>query len=460
MGHSRGVPQKSGIKAAGCVLAALLAAFPAWAEDASPTEWETIHSEMREALAALSAEYAGSPGVSVPVVLVDFTATDDPRQWRRAAAGVVKSAAAASGLRQPLVVVSGHGAAGAAVGKVAGELARHGLEVSLAVYVDAFPWGRPLVPENVRYAVSFHQRAGILNGLPVRGKPRLAPVRPDRTVLLGSYEITPRGGRRGWSWNLLRPLFGRQHHRMAHDARIRNYLREAAGFRLARAERAPAAGSRGLFDRVVIVGASVSANQRAPSPGLLLARHMSVPETRIFTFAEGGAPSARHLGFLDNIARLRPSLIVALDLFYHDFKASLFLSASRKRYLRDYVARLHATGAVVVLGNLPGLVLLRHEHVNHYLDELAAEFPNLVLLDVRHLIEGLEPAGMLVRDGGRELTLGKQDLFADRVHPNLLGSTLVANHILERLAQRYPGRLDRRGPLPLPLENAPLNGRP
>lgn len=209
---------------------------------------------------------------------------------------------------------------------------------------------------------------------------------------------------------------------------------------------------RGLFESVVILGASVSANERAPSPGLLLARHMGVAEERIFIFAEGGAPSARHLGLLDRIERLRPTLIVALDLFYHDFKASLFLTGKKKRYLRDYIARLHSTGAVVALGNLPGLVLLRHEHVNRYLDELAAEFPNLIVLDVRHLIDGLEPYGMLVRNGTGQVRLTRKDVFADRVHPNLLGSTVMANYILERLEQRYPARLVSNGPLPLPID--------
>lgn len=435
----------------GGLLAAISLALPARAGDASDAEWQAIHAEMREALASVASEYAG--GAEVRPLLVEFTGRNS-REWRRAAAGVVEAAASPGGARQPLVAVSGHGKGGAAVGKFARELERHGLEIALAVYIDAVSWRAPLVPANVRYAVNFHQRAGLFNGLPVRGKPRLAAERPDRTVILGCYEITPRPGRWGWSWNLLQPLLYRQHHRMAHDRRLRGYLGEVAAFTpaAARAAAPPAPRERGLFERVVIVGASVSANERAPSPGLLLARHMGVPEERVSIFAEGGAPSGRHLGFLDNIARLRPTLIVALDLFYHDFKASLFLTRSRKRYLRDYVARLHATGAVVVLGNLPGLVLLRHEHVNEYLDELAAEFPNLVLLDVRHLIDGLEPDGMLVRDGAREVTLAREDVFADRVHPNLLGSTVMANYMLERLEQRYPGRLARNGPLPLPVE--------
>jgi hypothetical protein len=211
--------------------------------------------------------------------------------------------------------------------------------------------------------------------------------------------------------------------------------------------------SPGLFDRVVILGASVSAGEKAPSPGLLLARHMATPEEQIFTFAQGGAASDRHRGFLDNIAALRPTLIVALDLFYHDFKASLFLTESRKQYLRDYVASLHNTGALVVLGSIPDLVLLRHEHVNRYLDQLAGEFPNLLLVDVQRQLDALDD-GMAVRIGREKVVLKHQDVFADRVHPNRLGSTLMANHILDLLRDRLPSRVELREAAPLPIDVA------
>ncbi|HWQ56882.1 MAG TPA: SGNH/GDSL hydrolase family protein [Bryobacteraceae bacterium] len=209
------------------------------------------------------------------------------------------------------------------------------------------------------------------------------------------------------------------------------------------------AEASGLFERVVIIGASVSANEKAPSPGLLLARHMGTPPESIFTFAEGGAPSGSHLRQLDQVARLNPTIIIAVDLFYHGFKASLFLTSARKRYIRDYVARLDATGAVVLLGNLPSLVLLRHEHVNRYLEELAGEFPRLMLLDVRHLIDGLEPSGMLVHTEAGDVFLRKHDVFADRVHPNVRGSSLMANYMMERISQRYPGRIPSTARLPL-----------
>jgi hypothetical protein len=406
-------------------------------------EWEAIQRKTGLALAALSDEYfaAASPGVRpYPwLIVVDLTGGEEapppangeklvlayaPGSWKTAAAAVVQSirgdrreAGLLHGVRQPVVVAGGPPGP---LGKFARELDKDNLELSLAVYAGG---GSPRVPGNVRYALALHERAA---------GPRLRPKRPDRTVVLGPHRIEPE-------------------ERETAARRLRETMLALA--RPPRPDPAPEipAPSLGLFDRVVIMGASVSAGERGPSPGLLLARHMGAPLHRIFTFAEGGAPSDRHLEYLDDVARLRPSLILALDLFYHDFAVSLFLTNAKKRYLRNYVARLHATGALVVLGNLPPLVLLRHEHVNHYLEELTAEFPNLVVLDVRTLIESLEPSGMLVRSGGRTVLLRKQDVFADRLHPNLLGSTIVANFILQDLAQRFPHLVDRHDPIPLPL---------
>jgi hypothetical protein len=156
-----------------------------------------------------------------------------------------------------------------------------------------------------------------------------------------------------------------------------------------------------------------------------LDRHSSIS-----VFADGGAESDQHLGALETIARLRPTLIVALDLFYHDFKFSLFLSDSKKKCLRDFIDRLHATGAPVLLGNIASLVLLRHEHVNRYLEALAPEFPNLFLVDVRSLNDALDD-GIPVRVAGRELLLKRQDVFADREQANPLESAFLANVLLE-----------------------------
>jgi hypothetical protein len=469
--------------------------------------WDAIHLEMHEALAALSQEYfdtspgsparirTDSPGKESPLlwmVVVGFTGGLDRKdsqasgivamrhhlenelgrhgevlaltynnfRWRRAAEDIrsaVREAREEGRLpartRQPLIIATGQGWGAGSISGLAKELAEENLEISLAIYIDCLTWRNPRLPSNVRYAANFYQRSGILFGFPFRGKSKLLARDPDRTTILGSYRISPRTDRWGWSWNVFQPLLYRRHHLMAHDVRLREYLldivelQRTALERLAAAE--PPAAVTGLFDRVVILGASVSDGQKADSPGLLLVKQAGTPEEGIHVFTKGGASSSQHAGLLDNIARLRPSLIIALDLFYHDFKISLFLRESKKEYLREYIRRLHDTGAVVVIGNIPDLVLLRSEHANRFLGELAEEFPRLVVLDVRALNDQAKGEGILVNAEGRDIVLTRRDLFHDREHPNILGSTLLANFILESLRKSFPDRCPDFPPLEL-----------
>ncbi len=349
---------------------------------------------------------------------------------------------------------SGHSWGAGSVSKFARRLEKENLDVSLAVYIDAVGWRNPRVPSNVRYALNVYQRTGVLRGFPLRGKSRLAVAKGASTEVLGSYRITPQTDHWGWSWNPLQPLFYRQHHRIAHDRRLQAYLRTVATTgvsAVACSEILQASAAHTLFGRVAILGASVSAEEKAPSPGRLLARHMGVRDGMLRVFARGGAASNKLVPQLGALERMRPTLIVALDLFYHDFKMSLFLTEAKKQYLRRYIDRLHRTGAVVVVGNVPRLVLLRHEHVNEYLASLVREFPNLMLVDVDSLIGSLDE-GLPVSHGGRVWLLHKEDVFADRVHPNALGSALMANLLLEELRKAFPDRV--------PAAAAPLDLKP
>lgn len=252
-------------------------------------QWDALHWEMLDAFAELATEYfvagsvAAAPPAPVPsfadhpigpsIIVVGFTGgferndskasgvaamrrgleahleglngevlplTFNNLRWRRAVTQVLEAVAGArrkkgpfSGIPQPLIVVYGHSWGAASIGKFARELKKENLEISLAVYIDAFSWRNPRVPDNVRYAVNFYQRAGLFRGLPFRGKSKLIANNPQTTHIFGSYRIQPQTDFWGWSWDLFQPLLYRHHHRISHDPRLQQYLLEIVNLKLA-----------------------------------------------------------------------------------------------------------------------------------------------------------------------------------------------------------------------------------
>ena len=238
---------------------------------ASAGELERIDGDLRKALLDLSermdakwrpelpvpAAAAASPG-SARVVVVGFTGGLGPRvhsgsgvavltrringmgdegvaallfgwnDWRQAAAEVLKLAHASPGspgrLPQPLIVACGHSLGANAIGKFARLLGQSGLEVSLAVYIDAFSAGKSTVPANVACAVNFYQRAGILKGIPVRGRSSLAASAPARTTLLGSYLLKPRDRPPKGQPRPLRLPLVEPHNLLPYDPRVQGYV--------------------------------------------------------------------------------------------------------------------------------------------------------------------------------------------------------------------------------------------
>lgn len=149
-------------------------------------------------------------------------------EWRLAAAEVVRlthsSPRSPGGLPRPLIVACGHSLGANAMGKFARLLGESGLEVSLAVYIDAFSAGKLKVPANVACAVNFYQRAGWRKGIPVRGQSGLVALQPARTTLLGSYVLKPRDKppkARPQPW---RRLFMEPHYLLPYDARVQGYV--------------------------------------------------------------------------------------------------------------------------------------------------------------------------------------------------------------------------------------------
>ncbi|MBI2822499.1 MAG: hypothetical protein HYX74_09765 [Acidobacteria bacterium] len=264
-------------------LAAIFVVLATLAGRASAEPWEAVHLELRQVLAELAEEHFSTlPRKSQPepqvasllqregspaVVAVGFTGgrekedskvsgvvrlhryledqfcgrgdvitlVYDNSNWQQAAERVLEIVdryreASLSNVRQPLILVYGHSLGTGAMIRLARELQTSESEISLAVFLDSFGLRNPRLPENIRFAVNFYQRAGFFSGWPIRGKRKLIPENPAKTEILGSYRVVPDTDRFGWSWNLLQPLFFRQHHRLAHDVRLRGYLDDVIKF--------------------------------------------------------------------------------------------------------------------------------------------------------------------------------------------------------------------------------------
>jgi hypothetical protein len=238
---------------------------------ASAGDWERIHGDFRRELLDLSGrlgaewkpdlpalEAATGTRGSARVVVVGFTGGLEPHgpsdsgirvvtrridgmgdegvvallygqsQWRQAAAEVLRRAHSSpdppGGLRQPLIVALGHSLGANAMGKFARLLGQSGLEVSLAVYIDAFSAGKSRVPANVACAINFYQRAGKFKGIPLRGQSGLVAVAPARTTLLGSYLLKPPGTRPKGEPRPYRLPLSKPHHLLAYDTRVQGYV--------------------------------------------------------------------------------------------------------------------------------------------------------------------------------------------------------------------------------------------
>ncbi len=227
-----------------------------------PDEWEQLRQRTREAFGSVLL----ATGSEVPAIVVGFTggrqsATSaasgvvqlrhvldeqyahrpdvvahayNNRHWKEAAADVVTRVRATAG-PTPVIVAYGHSLGAGSVTKFARALSDAGLDVTLAIYVDAVSIRNPRVPDNVQFAVNLYQRKGVLRGFPLRGKRILVLEDADRTTVLGSLRIRPHTTRFGWNWNLIQPLFYRHHHLIGHDIRLQDYVLDVLAFSVAEA---------------------------------------------------------------------------------------------------------------------------------------------------------------------------------------------------------------------------------
>lgn len=86
--------------------------------------------------------------------------------------------------RRARIILYGHSWGGAAVVKLAKELAKDGIPVSLTVQVDSVGRGDDVIPSNVRRAANFYQPNGLVHGCA-----KIRAADPAQTEILGNFRL-------------------------------------------------------------------------------------------------------------------------------------------------------------------------------------------------------------------------------------------------------------------------------
>lgn len=185
------------------------------------------------------------------------------------------------------------------------------------------------------------------------------------------------------------------------------------------------------FERMLVLGASVSADKRAPSPGRLIAAKVGLPQSQFLRVARDGKKSTYFKRFIENdFDSFRPDWIVALDLFFHDYKTRITFREKDRRWIEYVVSQLCKHGEQVFLGRAIGAYAA--SKANKLLEKLERRYSNLHLVDVdRYFFSVHTPKGWVYNVNGQRFRVYRGDVMADPIHPNYFGTTLVANVVID-----------------------------
>ncbi|MEW6206888.1 MAG: hypothetical protein AB1631_00870 [Acidobacteriota bacterium] len=121
------------------------------------------------------------------------------------------------------LILFGHSFGGAAVVKLARQLKRMNVPVSLTVQIDSIGRGDKIIPSNVSRAANLFQS----NGLIIRGEKQILPEDPNKTTIIGNYRYDYRNKKvdiKEVSW--LKKVFRAAHTKMEYDPEVWSKVEE------------------------------------------------------------------------------------------------------------------------------------------------------------------------------------------------------------------------------------------
>ncbi len=196
---------------------------------------------------------------------------------------------------------------------------------------------------------------------------------------------------------------------------------------------------------MLIMGASVSADHSAPSPGKFLAQQAKISTRNIVIKAKDGAKSTHFTKFLNNnMKSVAPAMTIAVDLFFHDFKIPKPYTPKDKQWIEKVVDTLSNNSGFVVIGTALGFRGLGGaQDANELLNQLALEYSNLIIIDVDDIYKKLHSAqGYQYDVNGVQLNLFRNEVMADMIHPNKYGSRVLTNVIIKAIKNKFPDMPD------------------
>ena len=195
------------------------------------------------------------------------------------------------------------------------------------------------------------------------------------------------------------------------------------------------------FKKVLIIGASVSADYAAPSPGRYLAERAGIRPENLVIQAKNGKKSTFHMNWLEeNYSRANFDTVIAVDLFFHDYKWKNSLSNAEKQHVRSYLDKLLETAEDVILGNVISLFGSSDSKraINDFFNKLAAEDDRIHVIETDKLYDEIRSArGYHYNLNGQSFYVKKADAMSDIVHPNELGSQVIANLMIQKLLDKH-----------------------
>jgi hypothetical protein len=186
-----------------------------------------------------------------------------------------------------------------------------------------------------------------------------------------------------------------------------------------------------LFRHPLIIGASVSGDTNALSPGKILGQRTTTPSD-VRVVARGGAPGRDMITRLNDDALKGRSVIVALDFLFWDSAIRQPQEPSLKA-LGRLIGKAQAANIPLILGDIPELLAgaqTSRAVLNQAIRERCRPERSCYVIGLDRLYQTVQSQGYLLIEGRR---FQLREILPDGLHLSAKASEYIAQMILDAL---------------------------